>query len=122
MSHLRAAVLPMLFVLTVVGAGMPACAAEKPVAPAAPVVAPETVAPDADLIAITLFNGLEYQGIIQKSSDAQDLELLTVYGNLSFHRTDIVKLLKELSASEKASIRVAVRDADAHRRLTDDRR
>ncbi len=116
MSHLRAAVVPVLFVLSGFGVGV--SAAEKPVAP---VAAPEVAAPDSDLIAITLFNGLEYQGIVQRSSDAQDLELLTVYGTLSFHRTDIVKSRKELSDSEKASIRVAVRDADAHRRLASDR-
>lgn len=74
------------------------------------------------LEAITLFNGLEYQGIVQGTSTADVLELLTAYGTLSFNRSDIVKTRKELSDSEKAAIRVAVRDADAHRRLTEERR
>jgi hypothetical protein len=79
-------------------------------------------APAADTVAaITLFNGLEYQGIVQIASTPENLTLLTIYGPLSFRRTDIIRTRTELTGSEQAAIRVALRDADAHRRITLDR-
>jgi hypothetical protein len=116
MGYLRAALLPCVMLLgSTPLIPTPACfAAEAATSQKAPA--------DETLEAITLFNGLEYQGIVQKTSTADTLELLTAYGTLSFHRSDIVKTRQELSDSEKAAIRVAVRDADAHRRLTEERR
>ena len=69
------------------------------------------------MVAITLFNGLEYQGIVQNSSTPLSMALLTIYGTLSFNRSDIIRTRSELSGSEQAAIRVALRDADAHRRI-----
>jgi hypothetical protein len=73
------------------------------------------------VVAIKLFNGLEYSGIVQNSSTPENLALLTIYGPLSFRRSDIVRTRSEMSDAEQAAIRVALRDADAHRRVMLDR-
>ena len=108
----------LLLAIIVAMAQLALSAAETEVTPAAPAAVP---AQDEAVIAIRLFNGLEYEGLVQKTSTEKDLTLLTIYGPLTFARTDIVRTRKELSDSEQTQIRVALRDADAHRRLMQER-
>src|SRR5438477_12258549 len=79
-------------------------------------------AADEPIVTIRLFNGLEYTGLIQKSSTGEELSLLTTYGTLKFRRSDIVKTRDLLTDDEKSKIRDDLRDADAprHRAIPSD--